>query len=299
MSAKELKDQALNSIKKNFLSKKTQRQSDEELNKNLPIESNEIVNSVRNLIEEFNENNSEKAENIEKNSVNNSLNDDKNSIQDDFKLVRNIEPKANFELNQLDNMNNNLDFGSTQMIDQVKSKELAVKLTESLQESNKFSQSIQPIKEFAQEDVCKSMVNESNMKNAVPIKNSIGEKPDITTTILPEANTHTVIKEEVKPTLPEKIEKVAIQSESNTNTAKIETAPEIKKNDESSRRITFTQAKKEIEEFTMKIDQIENEILQRYNIRISDFNYDSVFPEEFGIKVIEEYFKDKKISENK
>ena len=196
-------------------------------------------------------------------------------------------------------MNNNLDFGSTQMIDQVKSKELAVKLTESLQESNKFSQSIQPIKEFAQEDVCKSMVNESNMKNAVPIKNSIGEKPDITTTILPEANTHTVIKEEVKPTLPEKIEKVAIQSESNTNTAKIETAPEIKKNDESSRRITFTQAKKEIEEFTMKIDQIENEILQRYNIRISDFNYDSVFPEEFGIKVIEEYFKDKKISENK
>ena len=57
MSAKELKDQALNSIKKNFLSKKTQRQSDEELNKNLPIESNEIVNSVRNLIEEFNENN--------------------------------------------------------------------------------------------------------------------------------------------------------------------------------------------------------------------------------------------------
>ena len=221
----------LNSIKKNFLSKKTQRQSDDELNKNLPIESNEIVNSVRNLIEEFNENNSEKAENIEKNSVNNSLNDDKNSIQDDFKLVRNIEPKANFELNQLDNMNNNLDFGSTQMIDQVKSKELAVKLTESLQESNKFSQSIQPIKEFAQEDVCKSMVNESNMKNAVPIKNSIGEKPDITTTILPEANTHTVIKEEVKPTLPEKIEKVAIQSESNTNTAKIETAPEIKKND--------------------------------------------------------------------
>jgi hypothetical protein len=65
-----------------------------------------------------------------------------------------------------------------------------------------------------------------------------------------------------------------------------------------NKKMTFADAKKEIDEFTRKVDQLSTELYQKYNINIADFNYDRYFPEDFSISIIEEYFKDKKVPES-
>lgn len=62
-----------------------------------------------------------------------------------------------------------------------------------------------------------------------------------------------------------------------------------------SKKITFAEAKKEIDEFGLEMDKIEKEIKEKYNINVSEFYYDDLLPEYMKVKLVEEYFNSKEI----
>ena len=65
----------------------------------------------------------------------------------------------------------------------------------------------------------------------------------------------------------------------------------------ASKKISFTEAKKEIEEFSNQIERIENEMKEKYGLNLTEFYYEDLLPEELKMKLIEEYFNSEEIIE--
>jgi hypothetical protein len=91
----------------------------------------------------------------------------------------------------------------------------------------------------------------------------------------------------------------------NTNTKPIEEQPSkttsttnmIQLTPIAPKKITFQQAKKEIEEFSLQMDKLEQEIKQKYKIDLGEFYYEEHLPDELKIKLIEDYFNQPEIIE--
>lgn len=56
------------------------------------------------------------------------------------------------------------------------------------------------------------------------------------------------------------------------------------------KKISFNAAKKEIDEFAVQIEKIENEINSKYGLKISEHYYSEILPDELKMKLIEEFF---------
>ena len=66
---------------------------------------------------------------------------------------------------------------------------------------------------------------------------------------------------------------------------------------QQQKRMTMNQVKQEIEEFGDLIDKIEKYIFDNFKIKVSEFYYDHLYPEDVSFKLIDEYFKDKKFND--
>jgi hypothetical protein len=128
------------------------------------------------------------------------------------------------------------------------------------------------------EEVKKEIPNKDEIKELV--KKEESKKEELKEVVKKEDSKKEEIREEQ---MKEELKKEELRKE------------EPKKEEPKNMKITLTQAKKEIEEFKVSLDQIEGDILKKYGIKISDFSYDSNLPEDFSIRIFEEYFKDKKL----
>lgn len=69
------------------------------------------------------------------------------------------------------------------------------------------------------------------------------------------------------------------------------------KSQPASKKISFSTAKKEIEDFAIEIERIEKDIKEKYGINVSDFYYEDELPDDLKIKLVEDYFNSKEIVE--
>lgn len=272
--SKELKDQALNSIK--FLNKKTQRPDEENCEKSKDNNNNldtEIVDENKKpqidvLIEK---------ENIP--LVENLLQSSNNHIPINSQPQNENKVNESSTINK-EELNNNIDndnkINSTS-INEPK-EQLATKDKELSKNINQINtQLIADQTKIIQET---PINNQKIHQPSIPLNNEVDNKIEQNNTkTIKEKGTLSEIKE-----IPKTILKIINPI-----------IPESKKEEEKdTKKITFSQAKNEITEFKQKIDQIELELYNRYGIKLSEFNYDEIFPEEFSMKIIEEYFKEKK-----
>jgi hypothetical protein len=64
-----------------------------------------------------------------------------------------------------------------------------------------------------------------------------------------------------------------------------------------AKKISFSEAKKEIEEFTSQLEKYEQEIKSKYGVNLSEFYVEDLLPEELKIKLIEDFFNSEEINE--
>jgi hypothetical protein len=77
----------------------------------------------------------------------------------------------------------------------------------------------------------------------------------------------------------------------NTNTTQVQEPSHLPQSDTNIRKkITFADAKKEIEEFTQQINSIEEEIKEKFHINLNEFYFDDFLPDDIKMKLIEDYF---------
>jgi hypothetical protein len=63
------------------------------------------------------------------------------------------------------------------------------------------------------------------------------------------------------------------------------------------KKISFEAAKKEIDDFTLHVDKIEQEIKDKYGISIPEFYYEDLLPDDLKIKLVDDFFNSKEINE--
>jgi len=63
----------------------------------------------------------------------------------------------------------------------------------------------------------------------------------------------------------------------------------------TGKKISFSEAKKEIDEFTSQKEKIEAEIKDKYGINIPDYYYEDILPDELKMKLIEDFFNSEEI----
>lgn len=61
--------------------------------------------------------------------------------------------------------------------------------------------------------------------------------------------------------------------------------------------ITFADAKKEIEDFTLVLEKLEKEIYEKYSITFPEFNYEEMLPEDIQMQLIGDYFESTEMKE--
>lgn len=102
---------------------------------------------------------------------------------------------------------------------------------------------------------------------------------------------HTEVKETVAV---QEVVPTAITQEENPKPKEESSAVQTKP---ATKKISITEAKKEIDEFTNYIEKIELEIKNKYGINVSEYYYEELLPEELKIKLIEDYFNSEEIIE--
>jgi hypothetical protein len=268
--SKELKDSALNSIK--LLNKKTQR----------PEESREKIESNHPIIETYERNKVHQNDDVFKENETN-LNDSNNLPQNkiynhlDIQNPNEINPKE-FNINKEDNISN-LDENIKQKLSNdnqtlsIKEKENPILIdkinSEPIPEQRKISVEVQPLNQ---------KLEQSYTQQNMEIDNKT------------EQNNYKSFQVKEKEIALDLKDNSKIQNNLNNQNV----AEPKREEEKDTKKITYTQAKKEISEFKEKIDQIELELNNRYGIKFAEFNYDELFQEEFNMKIIDEYFKDKK-----
>jgi hypothetical protein len=65
----------------------------------------------------------------------------------------------------------------------------------------------------------------------------------------------------------------------------------------TGKKISFTEAKKEIDDFTSQIEKIETEIKDKYGINLPEYYYEDLLPDELKMKLIEDFFNSEEIIE--
>ena len=269
--SKELKDHALNCIK--LLNKKTQRPESE--SSELDINNNPLreifegnkVSQIDDVLKE-NELNSNNSINLPQNNISEQLiTQHPNETYTNESNINKEEKNSNNDENIKEILNND---NETQTI---KEKENPIVIDKNNSEPNpeqrKNSTEIRSVNQ---------KVEQSDPPQNMEIDNKT------------EQNNSKIFPVKEKENLPELKDNSKIQ-----NNLFNQNAAEPKREEEKdTKKITYTQAKKEISEFKEKIDQIELELNNRYGIKFAEFNYDELFQEEFNMKIIDEYFKDKK-----
>jgi hypothetical protein len=71
--------------------------------------------------------------------------------------------------------------------------------------------------------------------------------------------------------------------------------PKPVENPTMAKKISFKEAKKEIDEFSQQMDNVLDEIKTKYGIDIVSSSYDEYLPDELKIKLIEDFFNDKDV----
>ena len=171
-------------------------------------------------------------------------------------------------------------------------------------------------KEVPKKELPKELPKESTNINVNINKSTI----PIPTTIMPTKNTEntsvpqisiptfvpfpTKIQEDKPSTSPFLNTETIAASVPKMPTEKIEKSPILpphipQQANQGQKKVSLQQAKQEINDFCQLIDKLEKEIYDKYNIKVSEFYYDDLYPEDVSIKLVDEFFKDKKIADIK
>lgn len=66
---------------------------------------------------------------------------------------------------------------------------------------------------------------------------------------------------------------------------------------QSKKMMSFAEAKKEIDDFSLQLEKLEKEIKEKYSISFPDSSYEDQLPDDIKIKLVENYFESPEIKE--
>jgi len=171
-----------------------------------------------------------------------------------------------------------------------------------------------------EKDSKKRAVDDNNLKE-IPIpepteihsENKTTEDNNIKDQTINERTTEQITNAEEQPEVKEvkevkEIKEVKEVKEDNeakeVKEVKDTTGPTEKPKEETSaaqskpiKKISITEAKREIDEFAHQIEKIELEIKNKYGIDTSEFYYEELIPEELKLKLVEDFFNSEEIIE--
>ena len=94
---------------------------------------------------------------------------------------------------------------------------------------------------------------------------------------------------------PNNIQKEILTEEKTPQVSSEPVPAPIKEEPHQPKKITFMSAKKEVDEFVVFIDKVEQDIKNKYGINLCEFNYEDILPDELKLKLVEEFFNSKEI----
>jgi hypothetical protein len=146
------------------------------------------------------------------------------------------------------------------------------------------SQIIQTVPTVQTEQISEPLNEQNNSSNIPPVVNEVPmQGPNES-------------EKEIKDKDPEKSDN-QIVSEPEKEPVKSEPAEAPQTSVKTTKKISFTEAKKEIDEFTLQIEKMEAEIKDKYGINLPEFYYEDLLPDELKMKLIEDFFNSEEIVE--